>query len=124
MNHLDPDDTSVDPEESILGQTVVARSVSASNDVGGTISLADGAYTVKVVKEWFDYECGLRYHGILQDPEAVEQSRVKGLTPYGPKAEDWDPSGSISASSPLSPRPRGRDGTSEDRTRGGRRGCR
>ncbi len=64
---------------------------SCSNDLGGTMDVPPGRYSVLVEKVWHDYECGWRATGQLINHRDVEKLRKAGATSYEPKKADWQP---------------------------------
>ena len=52
--------------------------VSINNNVGGTTELPEGRYRVEIIREFYDYEVGVRLHGRLLDAEQIASSRKTG----------------------------------------------
>jgi hypothetical protein len=66
--------------------------VATRNDVGGTEKIPDGEYDVIVIKAWWDYETGDRYHGQVVKQADVDRIAAATATPYTPKSREYDPS--------------------------------
>lgn len=63
-----------------LGKIVEVTSVTFNNNVGGTVLVDLKEPTkVKITKEWYDYECGWRFHGEVQDKDVIAYLYEKGL---------------------------------------------
>lgn len=58
--------------------TVGGWYLSGDNQVGGTISLPDKKRRVRVIKSFYDYEVGYRFHGLLLDEKDIEESKEIG----------------------------------------------
>lgn len=71
---------------------VVTETVCIRNDVGGTTILeGEDSWRIEVIKSFWDYECGWRFHGRLLDDKQVESARQQGTTGYGPKDYERNP---------------------------------
>ena len=61
------------------------------NDLGGTVGMPPGTYSIQVTKTFYDYETGRRGIGLLVKPEDIETARKVGTTEYEPKKKGWNP---------------------------------
>jgi hypothetical protein len=68
--------------EGVAVSTDDFSAVCITNDVGGTSMLPPGRYRVEVVRQWHDYETGIRMVGELLDEADWEVARLAGTTGY------------------------------------------
>lgn len=69
------------------------RTLTFTNDCGGTAFLPKGKYLVRLNDRGFhDYETGAVLHGNLIDENQIDKARVIGITGYKPSEELFDPS--------------------------------
>lgn len=76
--------------QEIVGQEGIVSSrhewgISIVNDLGGTSTLPQGDYRVRVTRAWGDYEIGARCEGELLDHTSIEIARATGTTGYSPR---------------------------------------
>lgn len=64
-------------------KNLIAKSLSVTNDVGGTTTV-QGRFLVSVLSSWNDYENGRHYKCKLVNPNDVANVRTKATTGFTP----------------------------------------
>lgn len=86
LDDFDPETPDHDSPVAVGDRITVTGRISFTNQSGGTTSIPRDAVEVEVIKAFWDYEAGWRYHGRLMDDAEIDAFRAEGQSSFD---ADW-----------------------------------